>query len=67
MNFDPTEHSYVEHPTYAGPGCAICGRHFAEHNSAIFTRTMTREQAAKQYGWKPGESGKEGADGLSRT
>lgn len=59
MNIDPKEHAYVEHPTYTSVYCAICGRHGSEHSSALITRTITREQAAKQYGWKAGESGKE--------
>lgn len=25
------DHSYTTHPTYTGPGCAVCGREEAEH------------------------------------
>lgn len=27
-----TDHKYVEHPTYTGPGCAMCGKSMVEHN-----------------------------------
>jgi len=29
---DPrNDHEYVEHPTYTGPGCAMCGRLVTDH------------------------------------
>ena len=49
MNFNPKQHDYVEHRTYTGPDCAICGRPLAEHCSAIVVKEMTREEAEKRY------------------
>lgn len=49
MNYDPQEHDYVEHPTYTGSGCAICGKHGSEHNSVLVVREMTKAEAEKRY------------------
>jgi len=35
-----TDHKYVTHCTYTGPGCAICGRQEGEHGPA---ETMLKE------------------------
>lgn len=32
--FPPSEHPYVEHRTYTGPGCAMCGKDRAAHGPA---------------------------------
>lgn len=49
LNFDPLQHDYVEHSTYTGPDCAICGRSVAEHASMLITREMPRAEAMRRY------------------
>ena len=33
-----TDHRYVTHPTYTGPGCAICGRPERDHDELLAER-----------------------------
>jgi hypothetical protein len=36
-NFHPTNHRYVEHHTYTGPDCAICGQPEEFHVGAVLS------------------------------
>lgn len=43
--FHPLNHRYTTHVTYAGPGCAICGKPLADHQPKRQTPDA-KEQAA---------------------
>lgn len=33
MKYTPDSHQYVEHHTYTGKGCAVCGKEWLDHLS----------------------------------
>lgn len=44
IHFTQSTHDYVEHPTYTGPNCAMCGQGVAEHASALIVREVSKTQ-----------------------
>lgn len=43
------EHLYVEHRTYTGAGCAICGKSIGEHDGAVIEELLSVEGAEARY------------------
>lgn len=43
------EHKYIEHDTYKGVGCAVCGQSEAEHLVPILKKEIERLEALVKW------------------